>query len=154
MTISDELLVAYRRTRYTAETPAGTLTLYIGEANPALDELLIAHDCRDWAYLTACNPGSRMLSAADNRGRQQALEAQLSARGVTVYRGAGIPDPEHDPHWSPETSVLVLGIDPVAAARLARKYGQLAFVAGRLGEPPALFVVDRIRFMRVRSTTR
>jgi hypothetical protein len=138
LTLPDELLAAWRRTRYTAETPTGTLTLRIGEPNPALDELLRAHGCRDWAYLTACNPGSRMLSAEDNRRRQQRLESHLAVDGFVFYRGNGIPDPEQDAHWPPEASVLVPGIAPDRAARLAREYGQLAFVHGRRGEAPLL----------------
>lgn len=153
MRLSEALLTAYRRTSYTAHTPAGTLTLRIDDPNPALDEWLTAHGVRDWAYLTACNPGSCELSESDNRHRQQALETQLVAEGFAFHRGAGVPDPEHDPGWLPEASVLVLGIDPENAARLARQYGQLAFVAGRLDEPPALFVLDSNRFMRVRNTT-
>lgn len=153
MRLPEALLAAYRRTSYTAYTPTGTLTLRIDEPNPALDAWLVARGVRDWAYLTACNPGSRALSETDNRDRRQALEGQLVAEGFAFHGGAGVPDPDHDPDWLPEASVLVLGIDPENAARLARQYGQLAFVAGRLGEPPALFVLDSSRFMRVRNTT-
>lgn len=151
--LSETLLAAYRRTSYTARAPAGMLRLRIGEANPALDALLIARACRSWAYLTACNPNSRELCAAENRLRQQALEAQLSAEGFDFHRGAGVPDPEHDPDWVPEASVLVPCLCFADAARLARQYGQLAFVAGRLGESPELFVLDNSRFIRVRNTT-
>lgn len=132
----------------------GMLTLRIDVANPSLDELLAIHDCRNWGYLTACNPGSRRRSDEDNQRCQQALEAQLDAAGFVFFRGAGVPDPDHDPDWTPEASVLVLGIVTEDAARLARQHGQLAFVAGRLGEPPALFVVDGTKFVRLSDTPR
>jgi hypothetical protein len=139
MALPDELLTAWRRTHYTATTPAGTLVLHIGEPSAALDQLLDSHDCLDWAYLTACNPDSRMLSAEANRRRQQALESRLAREGLVFHRGTGIPDAEHDAHWPPEASVLVLDIDVDRAARLAWRYGQLAFVGGRRGGCPMLF---------------
>lgn len=143
MTLPDELLTAYRRTHYTVTTPAGTLVLRIGEPSAALDQLLDSRDCLDWAYLTACNPGSRMLSAEANMRRQQALESRLATEGFVFYRGVGIPDAEQDGHWPPEASVLVLDIDPDRATRLARRYGQLAFVGGRRGEAPLLACSDQ-----------
>lgn len=134
----DELLAAYRRTRYTAETPHGRITLRIGERNTELDALLAAHGSTHWAYLTAWNPGSRLLPIEHNRRRQQELETALTEAGHVFYRGAGVPDPLHDGHWTPEESVLIMGIEPTEATEMARRFGQRGHVHGRLGGVPRL----------------
>ena len=129
----NNLLAAYRRTSYTAVTPLGTLVLRIGEHHQAMDALLSAHQAKDWAYLTAWNPGSHPLSLADNQQRQATLEQALRHRAYSIYPGFGQPDPEQDSHWTAEASVLVIGIPFAAAHTLAQRFGQCAFVHGQRG---------------------
>jgi hypothetical protein len=49
--------------------------------------------------------------------------------------GEGVAD---DPDWGAEVSLLILGITPARALRLARQFGQYAVVVGRRGDPARL----------------
>ena len=127
----DDLLEAYRKTRYEAQTPVGTIVLRHGEHSPELDRLLDAR-FPDWTFITAWNPGSNpRLSIDENRRRQQELEAALSPR-YRIFKGKGVGD---DGRWPAEESVLVLGISREEALRFGRQFGQRAIVTGRRGEP-------------------
>jgi hypothetical protein len=124
---------AYRATAYTAETPAGLLIIRIGESNTALARLLVAHHVTSWAYLTAHNPGSAQLSAAENDLRQSELRSVVRQSGYVFFEGAGIGD-----GWPPEASLLVFGMSAKEAAALGSRFGQLAVVIGELGAPARL----------------
>jgi hypothetical protein len=127
----DDLLEAYRRTRYQAQTPGGRIVLRHGEHSPALDRLLDAGS-PGWAFITAWNPGSNpRLSLDENRRRQKDLEAALSQH-YRIFGGEGVGD---DGRWPAEESVLVLGISREEALAIGRQFGQFAIVAGRRGEP-------------------
>jgi hypothetical protein len=70
--------------------------------------------------LTAHNPGAERPGDAENRRRQDALEAELAGLGLTVVRAvASAEDGTHA-----EDSVAVVGWDDAAALALARRYGQ------------------------------
>lgn len=94
---------AHRQTIYVASTPRGRLRVRIGEAHPQLDALWGDVDAEQWAYITAWNPGSELLSPLENHERQKALEAELREGGYTLYRGSGVPDGEDR---DPEESVV------------------------------------------------
>ncbi|HEV3022571.1 MAG TPA: DUF3293 domain-containing protein [Pirellulales bacterium] len=134
-----ELLEAYRRTVYYADTPGGRLALRIGQGNTQLELLLAEHGCRTWAYLTAFNPGSKRLTAEENQQRQACLDDALRAGGWTCFPGESVGA---DGDWPPELSTLVLGIDEAAAKRLGESLGQNAIVVGGMGKPPELLVLD------------
>jgi hypothetical protein len=126
---------AYRRTTYTAWTSAGEIHIHPGLPSPALDALLDERGADQWAYVTACNPGSQLLSSDENVRRQQALLEAVQHRGLPVFGGESVLDPAA---WPPEPSLLILGMPPNEARSLGRRFGQLAIVAGRRGEPAAL----------------
>jgi hypothetical protein len=70
--------------------------------------------------LTAHNPGAARPGDAENRRRQEALEDELAAAGLTVVRAvASAEDGTHA-----EESAAVVGWDDAAALALARRYGQ------------------------------
>lgn len=142
-TVSHPLLTAYQRTQYQAETPLGTLTLRIGEHNALLDTLLAEHQTPHWAYITAWNPGSTLLVQENNEQRQQALKALLIAKEYRFYSGYGCPDPEHDSHWIPEASVLILGITLEQATECAERFGQWGIVYGQRGDTAKLAVLHQ-----------
>lgn len=124
----EHLFEAYRTSRYEVRAPSGAIVLRHCERSAQLDALL--DPARpEWAFVTAWNPASRPLSAAENERRQQGLLAELRGRFQTLPgRGAG-------EGWEPEESVLVLGIPKDEAILLGRRFGQLAIVVGRRGEP-------------------
>jgi hypothetical protein len=127
---------AYRETTYrvlvSGEAP---IDLHAGVRSVALDLLLARAGTRDWAFLTAWNPGSRVLPAWRNAQRQRRLLAVLGAGPRVVLPGAGIPASED---WEPEASVFVAHLPLPRALRLAAAFGQLAVLAGRRGRPAEL----------------
>lgn len=123
---------AYRATTYRV----GTLALRMDEPNPpALDVLMEGRGYREYAYITAYNPGSRPLPESENRRRQRALIERLQDEGRLVLRGEAISDTAD---WPPEPSLLVLGMSAEEAKALGRELGQNAVVVGRLGDAPHL----------------
>jgi hypothetical protein len=109
----------------------------IDEAHPALDALLAARGHRHWAYVTAHNPGSVPLTADENRARHARLEADVRARGYEAFPGEGVGD---DGEWSPEASLLILGMPRAEATALGHAYAQRAVVWGDVGEPALLVI--------------
>ena len=129
----------YLRTAYrvTGVTPA--IDIRIGEPCPPLDALLDKHATRNWAFITAWNPGSKKLDAGENQRRQATLEAEVKQDGYVFYRGAGVPD-EKD--WDPEESIFIMAIGKEAAVRLGRKFGQAAIVVGDRSAPAQLIFIN------------
>ena len=125
--LSAELLAAYLATTYTARLGELEVRIRVGSRCPRIDRELAERNLSCWAYLTACNPGSQPLPAAENRDRQQALRCAVHDGGWVCYPGAGVPDAST---WEPEESLLILGIQRQPAWQLARRFGQLAIVWG------------------------
>jgi hypothetical protein len=124
------LLEVYVETAYDVHLPGGTVSLRHGARAPALDALL-APEATEWAFLTAWNPGSRLLARPENERRQAVLVRSLSGR-YRLFHGEGRGD---DGAWPPELSVLALGLPLAEALRVGRAWGQVAVLAGRRGEP-------------------
>jgi hypothetical protein len=128
--LSDEsrerLLSAYRATTYRADVEGRSVDLRIGAA-VALDGPLAG---LEWAFVTAANPGSRLLESAANLLRHERLKARLADCDVVLFEGQGVPDAAD---WEPEISLLVLGIGREQAVAIGRDFGQLAIVCGRPG---------------------
>ena len=131
----DHLMDAYRRTSFEAETPVGHLAIRVGQTCPPLDALLDMHGAHEWAFITACNPGSVPLADAENVTRMRDLRQAIAGRELTAFDGQGVPDRGD---WQPEPSVLILGLPRQAALAIGRQFGQLAIVVGRRGEPARL----------------
>lgn len=116
------LLRAYRETEYRV---AGGPTLHIGAPSPGLARLLSDRSVRCAAFVTACNPRSRLLEAPLNAQRQEALRGVLEAQGWRYLAGVGV---HPDAGWPPEESFLVLGIARRAAQALGTRFEQNAVV--------------------------
>jgi hypothetical protein len=76
------------------------------------------------ALLTACNPGSRLLPAAENARRMAALRQQLRERNI-AFEPATAEAP--DGAWH-EESLWLDGVALATADELAREFRQNAFV--------------------------
>jgi hypothetical protein len=137
--MNQELHEAYCQTTFYADTPRGRLALRIDQCDAQLDRLLVDHACGFWAYLTAYNPGSVLLSPEENHHRQVDLENELRIGGWDFFPGEGVGN---GGTWPPEPSVLVLGIDEATAQKLGRAFGQNAVVVGRLGRPAELATLN------------
>ena len=104
-----------------------------------LDRVLSSKRVLRWAFITAWNPHSRLIAHWRNAARQRALVRVLEVHGYTWLTALGDSD---DLDWTPEPSLLVLGIRPADARRLGRRFGQNAVVVGRLGGKAQLLWCD------------
>jgi hypothetical protein len=132
-----DLDAAYRATAYTAHTPHGPLALRIGEVDATLDRLLVAHGFVSWAYVTAHNPGSIPTPAEENELRHRQLRDAVAESGRPFYEGSGV-----GAGWTPEPSLLILGVSEIEAAMLGRRFRQIAIVVGERGAPARLLWLD------------
>jgi hypothetical protein len=134
MATPGELEAAYRQCRYIVEAPRGNVLLEVGQASPELDLLLESFEATVAAVITAANPGSRRLPAAENASRHEQLLARLPA-GRRV-----VPTVAQDPRgqWPDEHGILVFGLALGEAINLARAFGQYAILWCRAGEPVQL----------------
>lgn len=135
MANEDQLIAAYRATRFEAETLTGTLVLRIGERSAPLAELLdrAALDCA--AYLTAWNPQSVPQSEERNAIAHRHLVYEIESRAWPYFRGCGL-DPSGD--WSAEHSVLVLDMPVEDGCDIGRRFGQAAIVVADATATPQL----------------
>ncbi|MDQ3016199.1 MAG: DUF3293 domain-containing protein [Bacteroidota bacterium] len=121
------LIKAYLTTDYKVFNPI--LVIRIGQNNLDLDKFLILNHARDWAYITAYNPGSKLLSKEENEiSHQKLLEEVVDYK---IWEGEGITN---NSTWEPEKSLLILGISKENAIRVSSKFGQNAFVFGETGK--------------------
>lgn len=116
------------------------MEIRIGIRNRALDQLLEWYQVREWAFVTASNPGSCALSESENACRNAGLAQALKEAGLPYLEAIGVPDTTG---WEPEQSCLVLGITKSNAMAMAKHWGQRAIVWGVSGNPPELVWIDR-----------
>lgn len=133
--MDEALLKAYRQARYRVHLPTGTETLTIDAASRPLARLLKCRNARGAAIITACNPASRLQTAAVNRAASARLDVRLAQAGH--HR---IPTTAVDPagQWPDEPGVLVVGISRHVARAVAREFGQNALVWVDAGGVPCL----------------
>lgn len=134
------LVVSYLDTDYyvhPAENQPG-FTLHIGIQGPELKSLMMRHSASSAAFITACNPLGVALSAECNQERHSALQQTLSRRSLPHFSGIGRGT---SGDWPGEDSLLVLGLDLVAAKRLASEVEQNAFVWADAHAVPKLILL-------------
>lgn len=130
-----DLESAYRATDYRIFGPRGPFVISIGENSPEFSDILNLPDGSCWAVITASNPRSEPWTDAENDERLQDLEVNVAAQGYRFLKGEGV---SRHGNWPPEKSLLILGIDEDSSMELAIRYGQNAFVHGRIGEETRL----------------
>lgn len=136
--IPAELVEAYKRTQYRAFADSGEIVLRIGEPSRAAAQLVGAAGASGGAFITAENPLSVQLPAAENAVRQGELRKDLLKLGASVFEGAGQGD---DPSWPAEASYAAIGISREQACELGRKYQQNAIIWFDAGGTPELIVL-------------
>ena len=102
-----------------------SFSLRIGRHSAPLQALHSAQGVSCSAYITACNPYSQPLTAAQNVARHAALLRVLQRQGLAWLPGLG----RHlAGNWPGERSVLVLGLALDAASALGSALRQNAIV--------------------------
>lgn len=137
---SASLDAAYRATSYVAHLPEVDEALRVDGCSAPLDAYLGKIGVREWSFISACNPGSRVLSDSRNRQRHQALIKAVNELRYLWLPAEGIPD---EAGWKPEPSLIIFGIDLQNACALAAKFEQIALLAGAQGQPARLHYLNR-----------
>jgi len=132
------LQAAYQATSYLVDGPGGRFAIRTGQPSPEANSLLDVFHVQTWAFVTACNPGSRPQTPEVNEQRHQDLVDVVKGR-FPFFTGAGQGEAGD---WPAERSLLILGISRVDARQLALQFGQLALVFGRRGEIAELVWTD------------
>ncbi len=115
-------------------------TCVLGQRHLAFDDGLSKWQIRQFAFVTAWNPGSQLLPTEENEHRNQALEVEICRLTDHILCGFGISD---NRQWSPEASYCALDILPEQAVALGQAFGQNALVFGRKGGVPELWWLPR-----------
>lgn len=131
----NELIEAYKNTKY--KLVEVNLTIEIGKSNKELDALLEKHNANEWAFITAYNPYSRVLTDDENKIRHEELK-KMTENHIT-YEGYGVGE---DPTWEPELSMLTIGISMEDASVLGKKFEQNAIVYGEINNTPRLLILN------------
>lgn len=131
----NELIEAYKNTKY--KVFELNLTIEIGKSNQEVDAILAKYNASEWAFITAFNPYSRVLTDNENKIRHEELK-NLTENYVT-YEGHGVGE---DPTWEPELSLLIIGISKEEASILGNKFEQNAIVYGKLNDTTDLLVLN------------
>lgn len=139
--VDPQLIKRYREAVYRVCDANSRMEFRVENENPELDQLLDARGIQTAAFLTAHNPGSRVLSPAANHLAHQELLKELADNGLCWLAGEGA---DVTGEWLAETSVMVFGIDHSAATALAKQFGQNAYIWIQRGETPHL-VLTRCR---------
>lgn len=133
LNIDQSTLQAYLNTTYTIENPE--LHIKIGEANHALNVFLFDNNSYSWAFISAFNPFSSLLSDEENERRHNDLVENVKAKKWRYREGKGMPA---DENWKSEKSLLILDISKPDAIRMGKAFNQNAIVFGRLNQAPEL----------------
>lgn len=126
-----QLINAYNTTEYKVYSP--TLVIKIGIVNQELNDLLISFNSFTWAYITAFNPFSKILTNAENKKRHEELKVKIG--NFKFFEGEGVGE---DKTWEPEISFLIVGIPLIEAIEIGKCYEQNAIVVGEINGVPEL----------------
>jgi hypothetical protein len=137
MPLSPELRAAYENARYIVHDDREPI-LRIGEPCPELDELLEDDGADAAAFITPFNPGGIRRHEDENNRYFAEFREVADALSYEQYLGEG-NDPEGE--WPHEPSLLFVGMPLAEAEALGRRFGQLAIVYIRKGEPAQLVVL-------------
>ncbi|MFM8316305.1 MAG: DUF3293 domain-containing protein [Deltaproteobacteria bacterium] len=133
--MNESLLKAYQLALYRVKGAGIEFELRVGERSQDLKELLNQHQVETWAFVTAANPQSQVLTEQENIRRNQELEKLLIRDGYVYFTGESC---SADGGWPVEVSFLILGISETEALRLASQFQQKAILFGGSSGIPLL----------------
>jgi len=122
--IHPDLIRAYENAIYEINA-THRITLKVSEYSHSLEELHKKNQCTTSALITACNPRSQVLSAAENDTRMLALSEAVEKLG---YRH--LPAVGRDPtgKWPDEPSLWIAGLAKDEAENFALMFEQNGFI--------------------------
>lgn len=126
---------AYKATDFVVEDGSTELVIWIGQRNTNLDNFLADRKIEMWAFITAFNPRSKLLTDEENAARHSELLAVIEIGGYEFLVGYGRSSVGD---WPPENSLFILNIDRDDASEIGKRFDQNAIVAGRFGEDTEL----------------
>jgi hypothetical protein len=130
-----ELIEAYRNAAFVVDGPDGEIVLRVGQTSQEIDNLLSTYGVAECAFVTAWNPRSVRLEVNQNSLRHSELIERVCQLGYHFFSGRGIGE---NKAWTPEESVLVLGIGQRLALDLGRSFGQNAIIFKVISRPVEL----------------
>ena len=136
------LITAYAATSYVVYGPDPPFRIRIGHKCRELDALLDQRKINTWAFITAYNPGSELVTPEQNEKTMASFRNDVISAGFQFLNGSGVPDALHGSDWQPVPSLLILDIPRDTAISLGRKYGQRAIVVGVLNELAELVMLE------------
>ena len=139
--MTDELLAAYRGTRYAVLAPdGGTLAeARIDQHRLEVDAVLDRHGAASGVFITAWNPRSVPTADDVNAAAHARLAEVLAGRGLVALAHAGFGE---DPAWRAEHGFFVLDLPEEQALEIAVAFEQNAVVVVRRGEAAQLVLSD------------
>ena len=132
--VTTELLNEYKATDFIVHH--SDIKIKIEETDKTLEDLLQKHDVKSWAFITAFNPYSKVLTVDENNSFHKNLIDLTS--NYTVFEGEG---KGQNPDWIPEKSLLILGISREEAFKMGKHLNQNAIVFGEKGSKAELLLV-------------
>jgi len=136
--ISADLIASYRAADYQAGSGSAAVLLSIDQYSESLSQLLAASGQQCAVFITAYNPRSQPQSLAANQAAQARLRDELNYLTDQIIEGTS-SDPTGT--WSPEQSLLALGVDLATAQALGRQFGQNAVVWAGVDAIPRLILL-------------
>jgi hypothetical protein len=134
-----ELIKAYTETEYII--PVLDLTIRIGEKNKLLDNVQHKYFSVNWAFISAENPRSNLLSDEENSLKSDLLENAIKQLDRPYFIGYG----KGKGDWKPEKSFLVLKTSKIEAIDIfGIPFEQNAIVIGQIRKAAKLLVIDEI----------
>lgn len=118
-----ELDHAYRKAWYRVCVNQQWHELLIDQAAPKILP-------QNWCWITAHNPGSRILSVEENRIRTANLEQNIKQSGCNYYSAES---GSRDGLWPAETGFVVIGMDEKTMLNLIISYQQQAILECQSG---------------------
>jgi hypothetical protein len=137
----DDLIAAYRGTRYAVLGPdGGTLAeARVDRHEPAVDAVLDARGATSGVFITAWNPRSDPTDEDVNAEAHARMATRLHESGVAVLPHAGFGE---DPAWRAEHGFFALDLSEREALQIAVDFEQNAVVVVRRGAPARLVLSD------------
>ena len=129
--LTEELIKAYYATTYDAEVDGEIINFRAGVHNRKIDEFTLAVDASEWAFVSACNPYSQLLTDEENLKRHQLLKNVLEMHGCEYFEGGGIAD---EGEWPREQGLLSIGLSLKQAIEVGQIFQQNAIMFCSVGD--------------------